>query len=87
MIGERCLGPNEALRSYAISPQSKQAYKRRMTRPPLRTRFVLAALIIMLAAGFADWGLLAPDSPLEAFLDVAIAGGSAAAALLPFMLS
>jgi hypothetical protein len=58
-----------------------------MTKPPLRTRFVLAALVVMLAAGFADWGLLAPDDPFEAFLDVALAGGSATAALLPFMLS
>lgn len=51
-----------------------------------RTRLVLAALIVVLATGFADWGLLAPDSPSEAFLDVTIAGGSARAALLPLVL-
>lgn len=58
-----------------------------MTQPPLRTRFVLAALMIILTAGFADWVLLSPDDPVEAFLDVAIAAGSATASLLPFMLS
>lgn len=58
-----------------------------MKQLPLRTRFVLAALLIMITAGIADWGLLALDSPFEAFLDVAIAGGSATAVLLPFMLS
>ena len=58
-----------------------------MKQTPLRTRFVLAAVMVMLAAGFADWGLLEPDNPFEAFLDVAIAGGSATAALLPFMIS
>jgi hypothetical protein len=58
-----------------------------MIQPPLQTRFVVAALIVMLAAGFADWGILKPDSPFETFFDVAIAAGSATAALLPFMLS
>ncbi|MCJ2102698.1 hypothetical protein [Methylobacterium sp. E-046] len=58
-----------------------------MPLPPLRTRFVLAALVVMLAAGFADWGFLAPGSHFETFLDVAIASGSATAALLPLMLS
>ena len=58
-----------------------------MKQTPFRTRFVLAAVMVMLAAGFADWGLLEPDNPFEAFLDVAIAGGSATAALLPFMIS
>lgn len=56
-----------------------------MMQPLLRTRFVLAALIIMLAAGFADWGLLAPDNPSDAFLDVANAGDTATAALRPFI--
>lgn len=57
-----------------------------MTLPPLRTRLVLAALAITVAAGFADWALLLPDDPFEAFLSAVIAGGSATAALLPFML-
>jgi hypothetical protein len=58
-----------------------------MIKPPLQTRFVLAALIVMLAAGLADWGILEPASPLEMFFDVTIAVGPATAALLPFMLS
>lgn len=56
-----------------------------MRKLPLRICFVLAALIIMLTAGLADWGFLAPDKPFEAFLDVAIAAGAATAALLPFI--
>ena len=58
-----------------------------MTQLPIPTRFVLAALTVMVAAAFADWGILAPGDPLEAFLDVAIAGGSATAALLPFIVT
>jgi hypothetical protein len=57
-----------------------------MMLPPPRTRFVLAALALTVAAGLADWALLVPDDPFAAFLSAAIAGGSATAALLPFML-
>lgn len=58
-----------------------------MMTPPLRTRLVLAALALTLAAGFAEWAFVSPDDPFEAFLIAAFACGSAAAALLPFMLS
>nr|WP_187299607.1 hypothetical protein [Methylobacterium sp. B34] len=56
-----------------------------MTPPPL-TRFVLAALAIVVAAAVADWAFLVPDNPIEAFSDAAIAGGSATALMLPLMI-
>ena len=57
-----------------------------MTLPPLRTRLVLAALAIAVAAGVADWTLLMPDDPFDAWMGTAIAGGSATALILPFLL-
>jgi hypothetical protein len=45
----------------------------------------LAALALTVAAGFADWALLFPNDPFEAFFDAAVAGGSATVVLLPFM--
>jgi hypothetical protein len=56
-----------------------------MMLPPLQARFVLAALAVFVLAGIADWALLTPENPFEAFLDVAIAGGSATAVLLPLL--
>lgn len=58
-----------------------------MTPPPLRTRLILGAVVIIVMAGFADWAFLLPDDPFEAFFDAGVAGGSATVALLPFMFS
>lgn len=58
-----------------------------MMVPPLRTRLVSAALAIMAGTAFLLWAFVLPDDPLTAVADAVVAGGSAAAALLPFMLS
>lgn len=58
-----------------------------MIVPPLPSPAILAAIAIVLVAKSADWAFLLPDDPLGALLNTVIAGGSAAAALLPFMLS
>jgi hypothetical protein len=55
-----------------------------MMVPPLPSPLLLAALAIVVVAGFADWTFLLPDDPLGAFLNAALAGGSARVALLPF---
>lgn len=57
-----------------------------MMAPP-QTRFVLAAPAIMAATGLADWAFLSSETPVKAFLDVAMTGGSATAAIQPLMLS
>ena len=49
-------------------------------------QLILAALAIVVAAGFADWAFVSPDDPFWAFFNAAIAGGSATVALLPFMI-
>lgn len=57
-----------------------------MMAPPPQTRFVLAALAIVVAAAFANWAFLAPDDPIRAFSNAAIPGGSATAFMLPLFL-
>lgn len=57
-----------------------------MKAPLPQTRFVLAALAIVVVAGLADWALLVPDDPIGAFSDAAIASGSATAFMLPLFL-
>lgn len=57
-----------------------------MMAPP-QTRFVLASPAIIVATGLADWAFLSSETPVKAFLDVAMTGGSATAAIQPLMLS
>lgn len=57
-----------------------------MSVPPLRTRLILAALAIAVAAGLLDWAFITPDDPFEAWMGTAIAGGSATAFILPLLL-
>ncbi len=57
-----------------------------MMAPSPQTRFVLAALAIVVVAGLADWAFLVPDDPIGALSDAAIACGSATAFMLPLFL-
>lgn len=56
-----------------------------MTLSPLQGRLLPAALALTVALGFADWAFLLPEDLFDAFLGIAIAGGSAIVAQLPFL--
>ncbi len=57
-----------------------------MEAPPLRTRLILAALLLTVAAGVADRAFASPNDALAAVLRTILAGGSATVALLQFVL-
>ena len=54
-------------------------------RLSVSNQMVLLAFVVAAAAGLADWALFLPDSPFEAWISTAIAGGSATAFILPLL--
>ena len=57
-----------------------------MIFPLLPNPLVLAAIVIVVVAGCADWAFVWPDDPIGAFSDAAIASGSATAFMLPLLI-